>query len=235
MSKLPWKTILCRDLFGLLDSIHPDGSLDEVKMIETISEVPEEDVASRFYVSDWRVKTESCNINYDHLKPGDLLEFERANRNYPFNHWAVYIGPVRGLVADVGDPANFNYVVVHMHGKDDPEGSRTFWFNQPGYPILFGFLAEEIEISVKWRINNEVADGFVVPPRVAVLFLAILRSFGIYLFSEFEKYHVLKANCERFAKFCFYLGEKESRQTEPGKLFMTLLKGTRNNIRKWKK
>ena len=112
-----------KDLFGLLDSIHPDGSLDEVKMIETISEVPEEDLASRFYVSDWCVKTESCNINYDHLKPGDLLEFEKENRNYPFNHWAVYIGPVRGLVANVGDPANFNQVVVHMHGKDDPERS----------------------------------------------------------------------------------------------------------------
>ncbi|KAK2701882.1 hypothetical protein QYM36_019480 [Artemia franciscana] len=105
----------------------------------------------------------------------------------------------------------------------------------PGYPISFGFLAEEIEVSVKWRINNEVADGFVAHPIVAVLFLAILPSFGIYLFSEFEKYHVLKANCEHFAKFSFYLGKKESRQTESGKLLMTLLKGARNNIRKWEK
>ena len=205
-----------RDLGELLDNLLPSG--DEkihFEFTKALSELQEEDNGSRFYVSQWRTNNEG----YDHLKPGDLLEFSRANRRYPFCHWAVYIGPVRGPVTDRSSPVNFKHVVAHMHGKDDPEGSRANYYNKHGYPISFGLLDEEIEVSneYEWRINNKVKDECTAYPRICVVFMAILAVFGII--SGFEKYHLFETNCEHFARFCTE-GRRESLQTKSGKMLM---------------
>ena len=71
----------------------------------------------------------------------------------------------------------FNNVVVHMNGPDDPDRLRSIWF-KPGFTVSFGILEKEIEVSFKWRINNQLTTRYVARPRVRVLLATILDSFN---------------------------------------------------------
>ncbi|KAK2718515.1 hypothetical protein QYM36_005747, partial [Artemia franciscana] len=78
-------------------------------------------------------------------------------------HWAVYIGPINGHVADrprvlhtnnnaanTGDMITFNHLFVHMHGPDDHDSSRSIWFKS-GFPNSFGIL----EVKLKHNVNRK--------------------------------------------------------------------------------
>ena len=40
--------------------------------------------------------------------------------------------------ANIEETTNFNHIVTHMHGENDPDSSRSIWFDEPRYPISFG-------------------------------------------------------------------------------------------------
>ncbi|KAK2722293.1 hypothetical protein QYM36_002727 [Artemia franciscana] len=66
-----------------------------------------------------------------------------------------------------------------MHGQGDPEKSRSFWFI-PGLPISFRSLEKKIEVSLKWRINNEQITGYDARPREEVVLIALLLGFTLF-------------------------------------------------------
>ncbi|KAK2710385.1 hypothetical protein QYM36_013883, partial [Artemia franciscana] len=223
-----------RELFGILDDLVLHETNEDFK--KALSELQEDNIDSRFYVSEWRNCTDATgrsNMNYNNLQPGDLLEFKRENRKHPFRHWAVYIGPVTEVGpnrTEVADPANLNHVLVHMHGPDDPQ-FQLMNFNQSGHPISFGILAKEIENSARWRINNKLNARYKPNTRTCVVFTAIAAVSRIVILKGFKKYDAYHANCEHFAKFCGQW-QKESRQTRPDQVLLTLVKGGRNNFRR---
>ena len=149
------------------------------------------------------------------------MKFERSCYNISYCRWPAYIGPMSGHAANRpgdlhtnnnaannDDMITFNPAVVHRHGPDDPDRSRSVLF-KPGFPISLGILEKEIEVSFKWRINNQLTTGYVARSRVGVLLAAILASFRVTPLPEFSKYDLFHTNCEHFAKWCFH-GEKQS-------------------------
>ncbi|KAK2707355.1 hypothetical protein QYM36_015143 [Artemia franciscana] len=75
-------------------------------------------------------------------------------------------------------------------------------------------LEKEIEVSLKWRINNQQTTRYDKTPRDEVVLIAIYAAYSNTLLPEFQNYNLLPTNCEHSVKWCFH-GEEESLQVLP--------------------
>ncbi|XP_065556474.1 phospholipase A and acyltransferase 3-like isoform X3 [Artemia franciscana] len=124
------------------------------------------------------------------LHIGDLLEFERGH----YRHWAVYIG----------NGSKYENEVVHLCNL----GSTSRWFsggskftegqNNSGNPVQAGDLFD-VWADSTCRINNSYDEKSHPFPCNEIFDRAI--RFSIASEKEFERYNILKMNCEHFAHF----------------------------------
>ncbi|XP_065556477.1 phospholipase A and acyltransferase 3-like isoform X2 [Artemia franciscana] len=150
-----------------------------------------EEYPSKAFVSEWFRKVEILKDMFTKmLHIGDLLEFERGH----YRHWAVYIG----------NGSKYENEVVHLCNL----GSTGRWFsggskftegqNNSGNPVQAGDLFD-VWADSACRINNSYDEKSHPFPWHEIYNRAILFSFASE--KEFERYNVLKMNCEHFAHF----------------------------------
>ncbi|KAK2712733.1 hypothetical protein QYM36_011430 [Artemia franciscana] len=150
-----------------------------------------EEYPSKGFVSEWFKNVEILKDMFtEMLHIGDLLEFERGH----YRHWAVYIG----------NGSKYENEVVHLCNL----GSTSRWFsggskftegqNNSGNPVQAGDLFD-VWADSACRINNSYDEKSHPFPWHEIYNRAILFSFASE--KEFERYNVLKMNCEHFAHF----------------------------------